>query len=56
VRILRGLHDRIAPEDWCRSLGPSLTLPTGGHMVPITDGGLVAREVKRFGDAVAGGP
>lgn len=56
VRVLRGLHDRIAPADWCGSLGPSLTFATGGHMVPITDGELVAREVMRFSDGAAGLP
>lgn len=56
VRVLRGPHDRIAPEDWCRSLGESLTLPRGGHMVPLTHGELVAREVERFRDALGTAP
>ena len=53
VHVLRGPHDRIAPPDWCTALGPSVTLPRGGHMVPLTDGELVASEVHRFGEAVA---
>ncbi len=48
VQVLRGHHDRIAPEDWCAALAPTVTLPRGGHMVPLTDGDLVAREVRRF--------
>lgn len=47
VLVVRGVHDRIAPEDWCRTLGPSVTLPSGAHMVPITDGELLAAEVLR---------
>jgi pimeloyl-ACP methyl ester carboxylesterase len=46
VVVLRGHHDRIAPEDWCRSLAPTVTLPRGGHMVPLTEGDLVARELR----------
>lgn len=53
VQVLRGPHDWIAPPDWCITLGPSVTLPRGGHMVPLTDGDLVAREVHRFVDVVA---
>lgn len=52
VLILRGVHDHIAPADWCSSLGPSRTLPSGGHMVPLTRGALVANEIRRFSDAV----
>jgi pimeloyl-ACP methyl ester carboxylesterase len=48
VRILRGRHDRIAPVDWCNALGDTVTLPRGGHMVPLTDGELVAREILNF--------
>jgi pimeloyl-ACP methyl ester carboxylesterase len=48
VRVLRGRYDRIAPDDWCETLGHSVTLPRGGHMVPFTDGDLVAREVRSF--------
>jgi len=46
VQVIRGRHDRIAPEDWCLGLAPSVTLARGGHMVPITDGDLVAGEVR----------
>jgi pimeloyl-ACP methyl ester carboxylesterase len=48
VLVIRGPHDRIAPADWCRTLGATVTLTRGGHMVPMTDGGLVANEVARF--------
>ncbi len=47
VLVVRGVHDRIAPDDWCRALGPSVTLSGGAHMVPITDGALLAAEVLR---------
>ncbi len=47
VLVVRGVDDRIAPEDWCRTLAPTVTLPTGAHMVPITDGELLAGEVLR---------
>ncbi len=56
VQILRGPHDRIAPEDWCRALAPFVTLPRGGHMVPLTHGDLVAREIQHFGVALASRP
>ena len=60
--VLRGAHDRIAPEDWVVSLtGPgdvpardgsvlrrSVTLEAGAHMVPFTHGELVARAVQDF--------
>jgi pimeloyl-ACP methyl ester carboxylesterase len=45
VRIVRGPHDRIVPEDWCRGLASTVTLPRGAHMVPITDHDLLAHEV-----------
>jgi pimeloyl-ACP methyl ester carboxylesterase len=45
VRIVRGPHDRIVPEDWCRGLASTVTLPRGAHMVPITDHDLLADEV-----------
>lgn len=45
VTVVRGVEDRIVPEDWCRGLAPTVTLPSGAHMVPITDGDLVAREI-----------
>lgn len=45
VHVVRGPHDRIAPADWCARLGPTVTLPAGGHMVPLTHGDLLARHV-----------
>jgi pimeloyl-ACP methyl ester carboxylesterase len=52
VLVVRGRHDRICPEDWARelaSLGPhgsrAVTLPRGGHMVPLTHSGDVATAV-----------
>jgi pimeloyl-ACP methyl ester carboxylesterase len=52
VLVVRGRHDRICPDDWARdlaSLGPhgsrAVTLPRGGHMVPLTHGGDVATAV-----------
>jgi pimeloyl-ACP methyl ester carboxylesterase len=52
VLVLRGSHDRIAPQDWCSALGPTVTLSRGGHMVPMTDGDLVALALARFGQTV----
>jgi pimeloyl-ACP methyl ester carboxylesterase len=60
--LLRGAHDRIAPEDWVRSLTERVpdragdgsvlrrwvTLAAGAHMVPFTHGDLVARAVRDF--------
>jgi pimeloyl-ACP methyl ester carboxylesterase len=46
VVVLRGPHDRIAPESWCSSLAPTVTLSRGSHMVPLTDGDLLAREIR----------
>ncbi len=40
--VVRGRHDRICPPDWAGSLAPTVTLPAGGHMVPLTHGDLVA--------------
>jgi pimeloyl-ACP methyl ester carboxylesterase len=40
--VVRGRHDRICPEGWAESLARTVTLPAGGHMVPLTHGGLVA--------------
>jgi pimeloyl-ACP methyl ester carboxylesterase len=54
VLVVRGRHDRIAPQDWTDRLaglaedGRSVTLPTGGHMVPITHPGLLAATVRDF--------
>ena len=61
VLVLRGPLDRICPEDWAADLaelarGPvadqpsrAVTLAGGAHMVPLTHGRLVARELERFG-------
>jgi pimeloyl-ACP methyl ester carboxylesterase len=48
--VLRGRHDRIAPEDWCRRLVPDgvVTLGAGGHMIPLTHGREVARHVDEW--------
>jgi pimeloyl-ACP methyl ester carboxylesterase len=53
VLLLRGVHDRIAPADWCRTVaaagqGTVVTLPAGGHMVPLTHARLVAEAVAAF--------
>lgn len=61
VLVVRGLHDHIAPTDWCDLLaavpGPSgrahpasraVTLPGGGHMVPWSHPDALAAEVARF--------
>jgi pimeloyl-ACP methyl ester carboxylesterase len=48
VLVVRGAHDRIAPRDWAEGLaatapdGRHVTLPDGGHMVPLTQPALVA--------------
>jgi pimeloyl-ACP methyl ester carboxylesterase len=64
VLVLRGHHDRICPEDWAAELAGaarrsahhrvprSVTVP-GAHMIPLTHGLLVARELERFGALVA---
>ena len=53
--VLRGRHDRICPADWAALVagraGPgsrSVTLASGGHMVPFTHGHLVAGAVAGF--------
>jgi pimeloyl-ACP methyl ester carboxylesterase len=50
VLVVRGRHDRIAPADWCSSLGPTVTLPVGAHMLPLTHGDLLAAQVDRWAD------
>ena len=49
VTILRGVHDRLASDDWCRHLagsagGPAtvVTIPAAAHMLPITHPAAVA--------------
>jgi len=46
--VLRGPRDRISPRDWAAALGPTVTLPAGGHMVPWTQGRAVARCIENF--------
>lgn len=57
--VLRGHHDRICPASWaedltrtrsCDSPSAAVTLPTGGHMVPLTRGRLVADQLLGFLD------
>jgi pimeloyl-ACP methyl ester carboxylesterase len=58
VLLLRGAHDRIAPSAWVELLADcrpataparlTVTLPEGGHMVPLTRGALVAAQVAGF--------
>ena len=36
VLVVRGRHDAICPADWAAALAPTVTLPVGGHMVPLT--------------------
>jgi pimeloyl-ACP methyl ester carboxylesterase len=57
--IIRGRHDRIAPEDWVGVLAENaptgsvaITLLRGGHMVPLTHGALVAAQASLFGAAM----
>ena len=61
VLVVRGPRDRICPADWAADLvelagcpdgdvpSRSVTLAVGAHMVPLTHGPLVARELERFG-------
>jgi pimeloyl-ACP methyl ester carboxylesterase len=59
VLVVRGRRDRIAPRDWTVALaaaapsGRELSLPAGGHMVPITHPAALAAAVAAF--AVTGG-
>jgi len=48
VRIVRGRHDRLCPRSWAESLGPTVTVEGGAHMVPLTHGGLVAKQLLPF--------
>ena len=54
VVVLRGRHDRICPLDWAVSLGPTVTLSHGGHMVPLTHGEQVAAELVDFAVSLRG--
>jgi pimeloyl-ACP methyl ester carboxylesterase len=59
VLVVRGRHDRIAPRDWTERLaglvpwGRAVTLPAGGHMVPITHPALLAAAIQEFLGATA---
>lgn len=53
VTVVRGVHDRIAPDDWCRRLaeqaggpGTVVSVPGAGHMLPITHPGEVAAAIQ----------
>jgi len=54
VLVVRGRHDRICPTLWADRLSVGSrrmrveNLPVGAHMVPLTDGALVAGAVRRF--------
>jgi pimeloyl-ACP methyl ester carboxylesterase len=54
VLVVRGRHDRIAPQDWTAALaalpphGRAQTLPAGGHMVPITHPAALAAAIEEF--------
>jgi len=55
VLVVRGAHDHFCPEDWaaavagCSAVGSRVvTLPVGGHMVPLTHGTAVAEVVRDF--------
>ncbi|MHA6625018.1 alpha/beta fold hydrolase [Pseudonocardia sichuanensis] len=54
VLVVRGRHDRIAPRAWAAALaaaapdGRALTLPAGGHMVPITHPAELAAAIGAF--------
>jgi pimeloyl-ACP methyl ester carboxylesterase len=54
VVVIRGRHDRICPPDWAAELvdtAPSgsrmVTLDKGAHMVPLTEGELLASALTR---------
>jgi pimeloyl-ACP methyl ester carboxylesterase len=54
VLVLRGVEDRIVPADWAEVLVAdareafTVTLPAGGHMVPLTQPELVAPAIAEF--------
>jgi pimeloyl-ACP methyl ester carboxylesterase len=60
VLVVRGCHDRIAPQDWTEALaaaaphGQTWTLPLGAHMVPLTHPEELATGVRTFLGAAAG--
>lgn len=62
VLVVRGLHDRIAPDTWttalaaCAPSGQAETLPAGAHMVPLTHPAALAACIRTFVDRVPGRP
>lgn len=58
VLVVRGRHDRIAPQDWTQALadgarqGRAQTLSAGAHMVPLTRPAALAACLTPFLDAV----
>jgi pimeloyl-ACP methyl ester carboxylesterase len=48
VLVVRGVHDRICSAEWAAQLAPTITLPAGGHMVPLTHGDRVAEVLRRL--------
>lgn len=54
VLVVRGRHDRIAPDAWVTALadrardGHAVTLPAGAHMVPITHPAALAAAIAAF--------
>jgi pimeloyl-ACP methyl ester carboxylesterase len=60
VLVARGVHDRICPADWAARVaasgGPgsrSVTVPAGGHMIPLTHGDVSAAALAPFVAEVA---
>lgn len=58
--VVRGEYDAIAPLDWAEAVaeagnGRVVTIPGGGHMVVMTDGGAVAAAVQKVADGVVEG-
>jgi pimeloyl-ACP methyl ester carboxylesterase len=52
VLVVRGRHDHICPDEWARAIvavsppgSRVLTLASGGHMVPLTRGEMLAAAV-----------
>jgi pimeloyl-ACP methyl ester carboxylesterase len=55
--VVRGRHDRICPGTWAAEVARhapvgsgTVTLPVGGHMVPLTHGVPLAAAVRQFLD------
>lgn len=63
VLVVRGHRDRICPGDWAHELvrtapagSRTVTLPRGAHMVPLTQGDLLAATIERWLDDLPSGP